>query len=123
MTAFLIRRIALAVATLFAVLTFVFVVVRILPGDPAQLILGDQASREAIEALHVRLGLDQPILLQYASFLGNALNPRRNDDPLVSLVLFLSQVCGGFGDRVYNRVDSLLIFLDQIFGKKKCSVL
>ena len=59
-------------ATLFAVLTLVFVIVRILPGDPAQLILGDQASREAIEALHARLGLDQPIPLQYLSFLANA---------------------------------------------------
>ena len=74
MAAFLVRRIALAFVTLFTVLTLVFVIVRILPGDPAQLILGDQASREAIEALHVRLGLDQPILLQYASFLGNALS-------------------------------------------------
>jgi glutathione transport system permease protein len=73
MTAFLIRRIAFAFVTLFAVLTLVFVIVRILPGDPAQLILGDQAPREAIEALHARLGLDEPILLQYASFLGNAL--------------------------------------------------
>ena len=74
MTAFLIRRIAFAFVTLFAVLTLVFVIVRILPGDPAQLILGDQAPREAIEAMHVRLGLDQPVLLQYASFLGNALD-------------------------------------------------
>ena len=66
MIAFLIRRTAFAVVTLFAVLTLVFVIVRILPGDPAQLILGDQASREAIEALHARLGLDQPIPVQYA---------------------------------------------------------
>jgi peptide/nickel transport system permease protein len=73
MTAFLIRRTAFAIVTLFAVLTVVFVIVRILPGDPAQLILGDQASREAIEALHLKLGLDQPILVQYASFLANAL--------------------------------------------------
>jgi glutathione transport system permease protein len=73
MTAFLIRRAAFAVVTLFAVLTLVFVIVRILPGDPAQLILGDQASREAIEALRARLGLDQPIALQYLSFLANAL--------------------------------------------------
>ena len=72
MIAFLIRRAAFGVATLFAVLTLVFVIVRILPGDPAQLILGDQASREAIEALHARLGLDQPIPLQYLSFLANA---------------------------------------------------
>jgi glutathione transport system permease protein len=73
MAAFVIRRAAFAVVTLFAVLTLVFVVVRILPGDPAQLILGDQASREAIEALRARLGLDQPIALQYLSFLANAL--------------------------------------------------
>src|SRR5271166_4721099 len=72
MIAFLIRRTAFGVATLFAVLTLVFVIVRILPGDPAQLILRDQASREAIEALHVRLGLDQPIPPQYLSFLANA---------------------------------------------------
>jgi len=73
MAAFLIRRIALAFVTLFTVLTLVFVIVRILPGDPAQLILGDQASREAIEALHVRLGLDQPIAAQYLQFIFNAL--------------------------------------------------
>ena len=72
MTAFLVRRVALALITLFAVLTLVFVIVRILPGDPAQLILGDQASREAIEALHVKLGLDRSIPLQYASFLADA---------------------------------------------------
>jgi glutathione transport system permease protein len=73
MAAFLVRRIALAFVTLFTVLTLVFVIVRILPGDPAQLILGDEASREAIEALHVRLGLDQPIATQYLTFLTDAL--------------------------------------------------
>ena len=72
MTAFLIRRIGFAFVTLFAVLTLVFVIVRIVPGDPAQVILGDQASREAIEAMHERLGLNKPIVTQYAEFLGNA---------------------------------------------------
>ena len=54
-------------------LTLVFVLVRIVPGDPAQLILGDQASREAIEALRHRLGLDLPIGEQYVVFLAGAL--------------------------------------------------
>src|SRR5271154_5205494 len=72
MVTFLARRVALAFVTLFTVLTLVFVIVRILPGDPAQLILGDQASREAIEAMHVKLGLDRPIALQYVSFLSGA---------------------------------------------------
>jgi len=51
----------------------VFVLVRIVPGDPAQVILGDQASREAILAMRVRLGLDRPLLVQYLEFLGGAL--------------------------------------------------
>jgi peptide/nickel transport system permease protein len=72
-TAFVVRRLAFACVTLFAVLTLVFVLVRIVPGDPAQLILGDQASREAIEALRHRLGLDLPIGEQYVVFLGGAL--------------------------------------------------
>src|SRR5690349_1489079 len=73
MTTFLIRRLAFACVTLFAVLTLVFVLVRIVPGDPAQLILGDQASREAIVALQHRLGLDLPIGEQYTVFLSSAL--------------------------------------------------
>jgi peptide/nickel transport system permease protein len=69
MTTFLIRRLGFAFVTLFAVLTLVFVLVRIVPGDPAQLILGDQASREAIDALRHRLGLDMSISQQYVAFL------------------------------------------------------
>ena len=73
MTAFLIRRLGFAVITLFAVLTLVFVLVRIVPGDPAQVILGDQASREAIEALSERLGLNLPLYHQYVVFVWGAL--------------------------------------------------
>ena len=73
MTAFIIRRLGFAVVTLFAVLTLVFVLVRIVPGDPALVFLGDQAGREAIEAFHHKFGLDQPIWRQYFDFLFGAL--------------------------------------------------
>ena len=73
MPTFLARRLAFAIVTLFAVLTLVFVLVRIVPGDPAQLILGDQASREAIDTLRHRLGLDMSISQQYIAFLSGAL--------------------------------------------------
>ena len=73
MPTFLARRLAFAIVTLFAVLTLVFVLVRIVPGDPAQLILGDQASREAIDTLRHRLGLDMSISQQYVAFLSGAL--------------------------------------------------
>ncbi|MCB1970769.1 MAG: ABC transporter permease [Geminicoccaceae bacterium] len=73
MTAFIIKRLSSAFVTLFAVMTLVFVLVRIVPGDPAQVVLGDQASKEAIEVMRTRLGLDQPMWQQYADFIGNAL--------------------------------------------------
>lgn len=68
------RRLLAAVPTLLAVLTLVFVLVRIVPGDPAMTILGDQATPDAVAALHVRLGLDQPLVMQYASFLRRSLS-------------------------------------------------
>jgi peptide/nickel transport system permease protein len=69
MVSFLIKRLGFAVLTLFSVLTLVFLIVRILPGDPALVILGDQASTESIAALHHKLGLDQPLLVQYGTFM------------------------------------------------------
>jgi glutathione transport system permease protein len=73
MLQFLIKRLLFAIPTLLAVLTVVFVVARIMPGDPAQVIMGDQASAEAILALRVRLGLDRPLYVQYFEFMGGAL--------------------------------------------------
>ena len=69
MSSFVLTRLGFAVITLFSVLTIVFFIVRILPGDPALVILGDQASMEAIEALRARLGLDRPLPVQYFDFL------------------------------------------------------
>jgi ABC-type dipeptide/oligopeptide/nickel transport system permease component len=73
MLAYFVRRLVFAIPTLLAVLTLVFVLARIVPGDPAQVILGDQASAAAIAALHERLGLDQPLWRQYLTFMGGAL--------------------------------------------------
>ncbi len=73
MLLFVARRILAAVPTLVAVLTLVFVIVRIVPGDPALVILGDQATPEAAAALRTRLGLDRPMWEQYFSFIGRAL--------------------------------------------------
>lgn len=70
---FFLRRLLAAIPTLVAVLTLVFVIVRIVPGDPALVILGDQATPEAIAALHERLGLNRPLWQQYFDFLFAAL--------------------------------------------------
>ncbi|MDO9711587.1 ABC transporter permease [Paracraurococcus lichenis] len=70
---FAVRRLLAAAPTLLAVLTLVFVIVRIVPGDPALVILGDQATPEAAAALRAKLGTDRPIWEQYGSFIGRAL--------------------------------------------------
>jgi ABC-type dipeptide/oligopeptide/nickel transport system permease component len=69
MIGFVVRRLLAAAPTLIAVLTLVFVIVRIVPGDPALVILGDQATPDAIAALRARLGLDRPLYEQYFDFL------------------------------------------------------
>ena len=69
MTAYTIRRVLVAVPTLLIVLTITFVLVRIAPGDPAEVRLGDYASKEAVEALRKEMGLDKPMWSQYFLFL------------------------------------------------------
>ena len=73
MFSFVTKRLAFAVLTLFFVLTLVFLIIRILPGDPALMILGDQASPASIAALRERLGLDLPLYVQYGQFLLGAI--------------------------------------------------
>ena len=70
MLRFVVQRLLAAIPTLLAVLTLVFVIVRIVPGDPAIAILGDQATPGAVAALHAKLGLDKPIWQQYVDFIG-----------------------------------------------------
>ncbi|MBV5265808.1 ABC transporter permease [Pinisolibacter aquiterrae] len=71
---FVIKRLLVAIPTLWAVLTTVFVLIRVVPGDPTIIILGDQASEAAREALREKLGLAKPILSQYFDFLWQVLH-------------------------------------------------
>jgi ABC-type dipeptide/oligopeptide/nickel transport system permease component len=66
-----VRRILQSIPILLVVLSLVFVVVRILPGDPAVAFLGDYASKESVQALREKMGLDAPLWLQYLRFLKN----------------------------------------------------
>ncbi|MGA2958426.1 MAG: ABC transporter permease [Thermodesulfobacteriota bacterium] len=65
MIGYTIRRILIAIPTLLIVLTITFVLIRIAPGDPAEVRLGDYASKEAVEALRAEMGLNKPIWVQY----------------------------------------------------------
>jgi peptide/nickel transport system permease protein/glutathione transport system permease protein len=69
MLIFIAKRLLLTIPTLWAVLTLVFFLVRIVPGDPALVVLGDQASPDALAAMRTRLGLDKPVMVQYVEYL------------------------------------------------------
>jgi peptide/nickel transport system permease protein len=73
MRRYLARRVIAFAITLLLVSFVTFVVVYVIPGDPAEIILGTEGSPEALAALRTRLGLDRPLLLQYLEWLKHAL--------------------------------------------------
>jgi len=73
MRGLIVRRAVAFAATVFVVSVLVFTVIRVLPGDPALVIMGTEASPEAAAALRRAMGLDRPIPVQYAEWLGRAL--------------------------------------------------
>lgn len=68
MAAYLVRRVLFSLFILAGVATIVFVVLRLIPADPAQLILGSDATQAEIAALRAQMGLDQPLFVQYGVY-------------------------------------------------------
>lgn len=64
------QRALAALVTIFAITTFAFWVSRVLPGDPARLVVGPQASEKDADAARRGLGLDRPVVEQYGRYLG-----------------------------------------------------
>lgn len=73
MLQFFLRRLTFVLFILFFISLLVFVVTEILPGDAAQMILGQKATPETLAALRVRLGLDQPAPARYLAWIGGVL--------------------------------------------------
>lgn len=66
-------RIAMAIPTLLIVAVSVFVLIRLIPGDPAQLLLGDLATPASLAELRARLGLDRSVMAQFGIWFGHVL--------------------------------------------------
>ena len=64
----ILKRVLQAIPTLLIVVTFTFILTRMIPGNPAQTILGPQATAESIAAMETKLGLDQPKWVQYIDY-------------------------------------------------------
>ncbi len=88
---YILRRFFTLLITLWLVSLVTFVILQVIPGDPAQLILGTEAPPEALRTLRVQLGLDRPWPLRYLAWLGGALRgdlgvSLRQERPVASLI-------------------------------------
>jgi peptide/nickel transport system permease protein len=73
MTAYLLKRLAMAIATLVLASLVVFAMLEIVPGDPARLMLGMNASADQVELLREQMGLNAPVLVRYLHWAGGLL--------------------------------------------------
>lgn len=69
MLRYIVKRVLEVIPTLFLITLFVFLFIRLIPGDPARMVAGEDASIETIQNIRSQLGLDKPILTQYADYM------------------------------------------------------
>jgi peptide/nickel transport system permease protein len=94
MLGYLARRLLMTIPTLLLVAIAVFTLVRLIPGDPVQVMLGDAADPAQIAQLRAQLGLDQPIPLQFVHWLGRL-------------------ATGDFGHSITNNLAVLPLILER----------
>jgi peptide/nickel transport system permease protein len=94
MLGYLARRLLMTIPTLLLVAIGVFTLVRLIPGDPVQVMLGDSADPAQIAQMRAQLGLDQPIPLQFVHWLARLMT-------------------GDFGHSITNNLDVLPLILDR----------
>ena len=87
-----IRRLLSSIPTLVIVAVMVFFLIRCVPGNPALTMLNDDATAEEIAAMEVKMGLDQPVPVQFAKWVGDAVrgdfgNSIYYDQPAMEVVM------------------------------------
>ncbi|HET8629199.1 MAG TPA: ABC transporter permease [Thermomicrobiales bacterium] len=87
---YVIQRLVQAVFTIFGALTIVFLILRLTPGDPTAIMLGDYATPELVAALDKQYGLDRPLPVQYVIFLKNT-------------------VTGNFGQSISQKISAMTV--------------
>lgn len=139
MTRYIAQRLVAAAITLIGISLIIFLLLRLLPGDPARIIAGLLASEEDVQRIRVQMGLDRPLPVQYAMFLGRMLRgdlgqSARTSEPVLSEIMkrlpatvklaVISMVIAGLGGvlggviAAYRRNSTLdyLISMGTLFG-------
>ncbi len=89
MTQYILRRLISLIPVLLGVSIVVFLLIRVIPGDPVLVMLGERARPEDVERVREELGFNEPILVQYGLWMGNVLG-------------------GDFGNSIINRTDVMV---------------
>ena len=71
MFSFVLRKLGYGLLVIFGVVSLVFFLFNILPGDPARMMLGQRADKESVDRIHKELGLDRPVSTQYFNYLND----------------------------------------------------
>lgn len=108
MTRYVLSRLVNIVVQVFLILSAVFLLFRIAPGDPAALILGGNASQSQVDLLREQMGLNQPLWRQYVQYLGEMLRGDFGDSTSYSQPV-VSVVIGHIGATVGLLVLSMVI--------------
>lgn len=88
---YILKRVISLIPVLLIMSFLVFMLIHLIPGDPAKVILGDEATFEEIEALRRQMGLNEPLLIQYVTWLGRVLTGNLGESifmrqPIVTII-------------------------------------
>lgn len=101
---FIARRLLTLIVQVLLVATIVFLMLRLVPGDPARAILGETATDEQVAVVRHRLGLDRPVLVQYGDWLSKAAHGN-----LGKSIISGRSVSGDIQQRILNSVELIII--------------
>ena len=103
MVGYIVQRILAAIPVMGFVALFVFLLLRLTPGDPAAILAGDTATPEQLERIRESLGLNEPLFTQFFSWIGQLLQ-------------------GDFGTSIRSTISSITGFPDRMeVPKSPCS--
>ena len=108
MTGYILKRLLAMIVVLFGLSVIVFLIMALIPGDPALAILGNFATAENVARINAQLGLDKPLWEQYFIWIGNLLAGRFRLGPTSSTARFLMKYSNGSGATLILAGTSLV---------------
>lgn len=108
MVSFIIRRLFYGLLVLWGVITLVFFIFNLLPGDPARMMLGQRADQSAIEEIRHELGLDQSVIFQYCLYINDLSPVSIHSEDETSRIYFNNSKYSGFKLLGYDRLNLYL---------------